>query len=104
MIPSLEAAEALSGQDTGPGGVVVPISRLRGEHQLVTVRRVDLEETRMELRVIHADITTFIDKTTPSLDALEAATLELGPLAHQHVARIRYEMERLSVREYGEAA
>ncbi len=45
---------------------------------------------RMELQVCRADITTYIDKTTPALDALEAATLELGPLAHQHVARIRY--------------
>ncbi len=58
----------------------------------------------MELQVCRDEITHFIDHATPALDALQAATLELGPLAFQHCARIRYEMERLSVREYGEAA
>ena len=77
--------------------VVVPMRK----PVLMTVPASEVDGLRMELRVCQGEITSFIDVATPSLDALERATWELGPAAHQHVARIRYHMERLSVREYG---
>lgn len=58
---------------------------------------------QLELIAMRAEVLDLVSRCEPSLDRLERATWELGPSAHQTVAFIRYQMDRMKRRHLSSA-